>query len=127
RLVLLQKRLRQLAQRHLGPVQRPQSHLAERLLEDLARLRLRAEARQLRPVAVSVAIADRPQPARLAEDLAALSAHAAPPSSRAVQARRASSALCSARPFHAASTSLHKNRTGRTRPASLRPGIIPSR
>jgi hypothetical protein len=67
-LVLLQEHVDQLAQRHVGPVQRAEAGLAQRVVEDLLGLGFRAEAAALAPHAATVAEADGPA-ARGALDL----------------------------------------------------------
>src|SRR5262249_25393900 len=116
RLVLLDERVRELPQRDVGAVQRAEAQLTQRLLKHLAGLALAAKAGSLPTYAGRVAVADHPGAARPAENLSALVCHAT-----------RSWMLSCAGPSHAASTSLHRNRTGRTCPPSRRPGIRPSR
>ena len=68
-LVLLEEGVDELLQRDVGPVERPQTRLAQLVVEDRLRLALRAEAALLSAAAACVAVPDRPA-ARRALDLA---------------------------------------------------------
>src|SRR4051794_16835717 len=117
RLVLLQVRVRQLAQRHPRSKERPEAYAPQRLLECRARLTARPKTIALPPLAARLVIADGPRSGRRTKHLSALRAHAA----------ESSASVSWFSQSHAASTSLHRNRTGRTVPGIRRPGIRPSR
>src|SRR3954447_7328752 len=71
----------------------------------------------LAAAAVRVVVTNRPRSGRRAEDLPTLRAHAA----------ESSASVSWFSQSHAASTSLQRNRTGRTVPGIRRPGFRPSR
>ena len=126
--VLLQVRVVELAQRRVRPVQRPEPDSPQLLVERLARFTARPKARPLRPPAQRVAVPDRPQPVRpRGRSARAARSRRLHLRTRSVHSSRACSAAWSAIPLNAASTSLHRNRTGRICPGIRRPGIFPSR